>query len=172
MRRSGVCTGKDTGINQTESLVLGIKNKPGYRQIKRADTPKMNSTSRSMTEKDSILQSPRRLRAKYTHRTNFVYALCISPCRELFRRQADKFVNRCLCTYSQQSRREPERRMLIGRHSFIRQNKLSDVAGRIDYISNPKRQEHLYKDTWMAAGYVSADYPWSERLLTGNDFQV
>ena len=37
-----------------------------------------------------------------------------------------------------------ERRMLIGRHSFIRQNKLSDVAGRIDYISNPKRQEHLY----------------------------
>ena len=26
--------------------------------------------------------------------------------------------------------------MLIGRHSFIRQNKLSDVAGRIDYISN------------------------------------
>ena len=37
-----------------------------------------------------------------------------------------------------------ERRMLIGRHSFIRQSKLSDVAGRIDYISNPKRQEYLY----------------------------
>ena len=34
--------------------------------------------------------------------------------------------------------------MLIGRHSFIRHNKLSNVAGRIDYISNPKRQEHLY----------------------------
>ena len=34
--------------------------------------------------------------------------------------------------------------MLIGKHSFIRQNKLSDVAGRIDYISNPKRQKHLY----------------------------
>lgn len=34
--------------------------------------------------------------------------------------------------------------MLIGRHSFIRQSKLSDVAGRIDYISNLKRQEHLY----------------------------
>ena len=84
------------------------------------------------------------MRAKYTHRTNFVYALCISPCRELYRQQADKFVSRCLCTYSQQSRRGPERRMLIGRHSFIRQNKLSDVAGRIDYISNPKRQEHLF----------------------------
>ena len=36
------------------------------------------------------------------------------------------------------------RRMLIGRHSFIRQSKLSNVAGRIDYISNPKRQEYLY----------------------------
>lgn len=34
--------------------------------------------------------------------------------------------------------------MLIGRHSFIRQSKLSDVTGRIDYISNPKRQEYLY----------------------------
>ena len=34
--------------------------------------------------------------------------------------------------------------MLIGRHSFIRQSKLFDVAGRIDYISNPKRQEYLY----------------------------
>ena len=34
--------------------------------------------------------------------------------------------------------------MLIGRHSFIRQSKLSDVAGRIDYISDPKRQEQLY----------------------------
>lgn len=32
----------------------------------------------------------------------------------------------------------------ISRHSFIRMTKLSDVKGRIDYISNPKRQEHLY----------------------------
>ena len=29
--------------------------------------------------KTDFLSSPRRLRAKYTHRTNFVYALCISP---------------------------------------------------------------------------------------------
>ena len=34
--------------------------------------------------------------------------------------------------------------MLIGRHSFVRQSKLSDVTGRIDYISNPKRQEYVY----------------------------
>ena len=30
------------------------------------------------------------------------------------------------------------------RHSFIQQTKLRDVHGRIDYISSPKRQEHLY----------------------------
>lgn len=44
--------------------------------------------------------------------------------------------------------------MLIGRHSFIRQNKLSDVAGRIDYIYNPKRQEHLYA-TYQTEGATS-----------------
>ena len=30
------------------------------------------------------------------------------------------------------------------RNSYCRQTKLSDIAGRIDYISNPDRQEHLY----------------------------
>ena len=30
------------------------------------------------------------------------------------------------------------------RHSFVQMSKLTDVKGRIDYISNPKRQEHLY----------------------------
>ena len=30
------------------------------------------------------------------------------------------------------------------RHTFVQQTKLSDVNGRIDYISNPERQEHLY----------------------------
>ena len=32
----------------------------------------------------------------------------------------------------------------MARHSFIRMTKLTDVRGRVDYISNPKRQEHLY----------------------------
>ena len=32
----------------------------------------------------------------------------------------------------------------MARHSFIRMYKLPDVCGRVDYISNPKRQEHLY----------------------------
>ena len=66
--------------------------------------------------------SPRRLRAKYTHRTNFVYALCISPCRELHCQQADKFVNRCLCTYSQQSWREAGKEDAY-RQTFIYQTK-------------------------------------------------
>ena len=72
--RSGVCTGKDTGIKQTEreiaAWLLVIKNKPGHGQKKRADTPKMKSESQVMAEAGSISQSPRRLRAKYTHRTN------------------------------------------------------------------------------------------------------
>lgn len=32
----------------------------------------------------------------------------------------------------------------MGRHSFIQMSKLSNVKGRIDYIADPKRQEHLY----------------------------
>jgi hypothetical protein len=35
--------------------LLGVKNKPGYGQIKRADTPKIKSPSRNMTEEDSTL---------------------------------------------------------------------------------------------------------------------
>lgn len=30
------------------------------------------------------------------------------------------------------------------RNSFVRMEKLHDVRGRVDYITNPKRQEHLY----------------------------
>lgn len=30
------------------------------------------------------------------------------------------------------------------RHSFVQISKLPDVCGRVDYISNPNRQEHLY----------------------------
>ena len=71
--RSGVCTGKDTGIKQTGRVIVGlllVKNKPGYGQNKRADTPKMKSESQVVVDVRSISQSPRRLRAKYTHRTN------------------------------------------------------------------------------------------------------
>jgi len=30
------------------------------------------------------------------------------------------------------------------RHSFVQMTTLTDVCGRVDYITNPKRQEHLY----------------------------
>ena len=87
---------------------------------------------------------PSALRAKYTHHTNFVYALRISPCRE---QTADRRIGSYTGAYAPTHNKVGEswgRRMLIGRHSFIRQSKLSNVAGRIDYISNPKRQEYLY----------------------------
>lgn len=40
-------------------------------------------------------------------------------------------------TYSQKGEFMP-------RHSYCRQTKLSDISGRIDYITNPDRQEHFY----------------------------
>ena len=86
------------------------------------------------------------MRAKYTHRTNFVYALCISLC-EADAGHGNKFVNGRRSVHSQKytgQRKCRRKEKRIGRHSFIRLSKLSDVAGRIDYISNPKRQEHLY----------------------------
>ena len=52
---------------------------PRYGQIKRADTPINISVSPRSNRILLNKTSPRRLRAKYTHRTNFVYALCISP---------------------------------------------------------------------------------------------
>ena len=64
-------------------FVVSEKISPDTGRKKRADTPKMKGKSQVVVDVRSISQSPRRLRAKYTHRTNFVYALCISPCREL-----------------------------------------------------------------------------------------
>ena len=32
----------------------------------------------------------------------------------------------------------------MARHSFVRMQRLPDVAGKIDYISSPDRQEYLY----------------------------
>ena len=78
--RSGVCTGKDTGIKQAARVIVGlllVKNKPGYGQKKRADTPKMKSESQVVVDVRSISQRPRRLRAKYTHRTNQRFVLRI-----------------------------------------------------------------------------------------------
>ena len=58
-------------------FVVSEKNKPGYGQKKRADTPKIKSQTPVIAEAGSISQSPRRLRAKYTHRTNQRFVLRI-----------------------------------------------------------------------------------------------
>ena len=58
-------------------FVVSEKNKLGYGQKKRADTPKMKSESQVVVDVRSISQSPRRLRAKYTHRTNQRFVLRI-----------------------------------------------------------------------------------------------
>ena len=58
-------------------FVVSEKNKPGYGQKKRADTPKIKSESQVVVDVRSISQSPRRLRAKYTHRTNQRFVLRI-----------------------------------------------------------------------------------------------
>ncbi|MDO4961874.1 MAG: alpha amylase C-terminal domain-containing protein [Eubacteriales bacterium] len=50
------------------------------------------------------------------------------------------------------------------KHSFIRVNKLPDVCGRVDYISNQKRQEHLY------AVYSTVEPVFWQRLSEQSQF--
>ena len=50
---------------------------PGYGQIKRADTPINEISSLSNNQIMQYKNSPRRLRAKYTHRTNLWFILCV-----------------------------------------------------------------------------------------------
>lgn len=50
----------------------------------------------------------------------------------------------------------------MARHSFIRVSKLHDVAGRIDYISNPARQEFLY------GVRATCDTPYWQKLANEN----
>ena len=67
-----------------EHLLSVIEKAARKRQIKRADTPINIIVSPRSNRILLNKTSPRRLRAKYTHRTKLkFYALCISPCREL-----------------------------------------------------------------------------------------
>ena len=51
--------------------------------------------------KIDFLSSPRRLRAKYTHRTKLRFVLCVfRDCIELNAGNGDGFVNGCLCIHS------------------------------------------------------------------------
>ena len=51
--------------------------------------------------KIEFLSSPRRLRAKYTHRTKLRFVLCVfRDCIEPNAGYGDRFVNGCLCIHS------------------------------------------------------------------------
>jgi hypothetical protein len=51
------------------------------------------------------------------------------------------------------------------RNSFVRQTNLTNVYGRIDYISNPQRQEHLY------ATYSTVEPEFWKELAAQNRFE-
>ena len=104
-------------------------------------------------------QSPRRLRAKYTPRTNLRFMLSVfRPCREQSHAGVT-YTNAVAFGYAGYgnkpttiplilSVRTPfplgEESTLTTRHSFIQMTKLSNVRGRITYISSHAKQEHLY----------------------------
>ena len=107
-------------------------------------------------------QSPRRLRAKYTPRTNLRFMLSVfRPCREQSHAGVT-YTNAVAFGYAGYGNKpttiplilsvrtpfplaeEGEESTLTTRHSFIQMTKLSNVWGRITYISSHAKQEHLY----------------------------
>ena len=107
-------------------------------------------------------QSPRRLRAKYTPRTNLRFMLSVfRPCREQSHAGVT-YTNAVAFGYAGYGNKpttiplilsvrtpfplaeEGEESILTTRHSFIQMTKLSNVRGRITYISSHAKQEHLY----------------------------
>ena len=107
-------------------------------------------------------QSPRRLRAKYTPRTNLRFMLSVfRPCREQSHAGVT-YTNAAAFEYAGYGNdvtalslilsvhtpfllsEEGEESTLTTRHSFIQMTKLSNVRGRITYISSHAKQEHLY----------------------------
>ena len=107
-------------------------------------------------------QSPRRLRAKYTPHTNLRFMLSVfRPCREQSHAGVT-YTNAVAFGYAGYGNKpttiplilsvrtpfplaeEGEESTLTTRHSFIQMTKLSNVRGRITYISSHAKQEHLY----------------------------
>ena len=110
----------------------------------------------------SSLSRPRRLRAKYTPRTNLRFMLSVfRPCREQSH-AGMTYTNAVAFGYAGYGNKpttiplilsvrtpfplaeEGEESTLTTRHSFIQMTKLSNVRGRITYISSHAKQEHLY----------------------------
>ena len=93
--------------------------------------------------KIEFLSSPRRLRAKYTHRTKLRFVLCVfRDCIELLRR-IRRWVRKRMPMHplTLSIRREM---IKMPRNSFVQMNKLTNVSGRITYISSKAKQENLY----------------------------
>ena len=93
--------------------------------------------------KIDFLSSHRRLRAKYTHRTKLRFVLCVfRDCIELLRR-IRRWVRKRMPMHplTLSIRREMIR---MPRNSFVQMNKLTNVSGRITYISSKAKQENLY----------------------------
>ena len=93
--------------------------------------------------KIDFLSSPRRLRAKYTHRTKLRFVLCVfRDCIELLRR-IRRWVRKRMPMHplTLSIKREMIR---VPRNSFVQLNKLTNVSGRITYISSKAKQENLY----------------------------
>lgn len=122
----------------------------------------MKSESQVVVDVRSISQSPRRLRAKYTPRTNLRFMLSVfRPCREQSHAGVT-YTNAVAFGYAGYGNKpttiplilsvrtpfplaeEGEESTLTTRHSFIQMTKLSNVRGRITYISSHAKQEHLY----------------------------
>lgn len=122
----------------------------------------MKSISRTVVVTGSMYQSPRRLRAKYTPRTNLRFMLSVfRPCREQSHAGVT-YTNAVAFGYAGYGNKpttiplilsvrtpfpladEGEESTLTTRHSFIQMTKLSNVRGRITYISSHAKQEHLY----------------------------
>lgn len=102
------------------------------------------------------------MRAKYTHRTNLRFMLSVfRPCREQSHAGVT-YTNAVAFGYAGYGNKpttiplilsvrtpfplaeEGEESTLTTRHSFIQMTKLSNVRGRITYISSHAKQEHLY----------------------------
>ena len=79
------------------------------------------------------------MRAKYTHRTNQGFILCVfRDCIELSAGNGNNFATR------HRGSAHGKGVIVVMRNSFIQMSKLTNVKGRISYIASYARQENLY----------------------------
>ena len=152
--RSGVCTGKDTGIKQTEreiaAWLLVIKNKPGYGQKKEGGYAQNEKLKPSCGRGEKHLTKPSAFESEIhpSHKLRLCSVYFALPGANIAG-NGSKFVNGCRVhpltnEYGRIYFAEDKEGVPIGRNSFIQMTKLSNVKGRITYISSHAKQENLY----------------------------